>query len=453
MVMRKLYAHQKRAYRFCRQRDNCALFMEMRLGKTLVAVRANRGIKNLVVAPGTTVSSWVEELNLENKHIVDLYTASKKNKIILLKELMEFGKEEVWVFTNKESWQSIGEALKVIPWDTVILDESHFIKNPNARVTKYFLKNFREVNQKFCLTGTPNSEGIHEFVCQMLFLNNSFMGCNNFWEWRMWFMKPHPAGFGWVVKKEKIPLILNEIKKHSFTLTRKAAGFNIKEIKHKRVLKFPTFVKRIYDKIENEFVLSLTNNTELTTKWNGVKFTWARRLCSGILEDDCIYEGKYEELVELLNNDLKNEQVVVWCAYRLEIDLVVEYLTKHKIDCMWMDGRINKKIRSELFKKFQEGKIRVLVLQHKIAEMGVRLDNCDTVIYFSLPITGLTTNKQTKDRIISLKKKRVLLIYLLIKDTVEEDLYNGLTVKNLRSTKQLKELVLKGMHKRIGIKE
>ena len=68
--MRSLRLNQKLAFNYACTVQNPALFMEMRLGKTLVAIRWTkyRNLwKNLIVGPYSVYKSWFDELVLEEE--------------------------------------------------------------------------------------------------------------------------------------------------------------------------------------------------------------------------------------------------------------------------------------------------------------------------------------------------------------------------------------------------
>jgi len=191
--MRRLRPYQLEAFKYSMQTENPALFMEMRLGKTLVAIRRiklyvpqdpKQGLKVLIIAPNSTLTSWEDELTLEG--IGDpVHLAGKRAD--RLAKLVGPGN---WFLINPEGCIPIKdntasgvfcELLADHPWDVVLLDESTFIKNPNTKITKFLLNNFRDVPHRWILTGTPNPEGPLDFFSQFKFLNNDETFKGNYW--------------------------------------------------------------------------------------------------------------------------------------------------------------------------------------------------------------------------------------------------------------------------------
>ncbi|GAF93420.1 unnamed protein product, partial [marine sediment metagenome] len=201
---RRPWAHQVDAMNYCRQEKHPALFMDMRLGKNLVTIRrikmykpldADQGLRVLIVPPGSAIESWEEDLDLEGETDVSLIMASTRKK---RKQLLMDGHK--WNIINKEGFLavpeiggrehcelcggsgknpetkkscgrchglgSIGMGELPVNWDAAVLDESTSIKNPKAKITKFFLRTFRDCPHRWILAGMPNPEGPLEFWSQ-----------------------------------------------------------------------------------------------------------------------------------------------------------------------------------------------------------------------------------------------------------------------------------------------
>ena len=164
--------------------------------------------------------------------------------------------------------------------------------------------------------------------------------------------------------------------------------------------------------------------------------------------DSYVWDGKVRELVSLLTGELSNATVVVWFNYNAEIGVACDTLLKANVPCRYLVGAHFQKTREAVRRDFQAGKFRVLLLQQAIAQMGMNLSAADTAIYFSEP-TGHLARRQTEDRIVDIAKKRPLLyVHLLVKDTVDEDIYRAGQVKGLRSALSLRRALQVAMLER-----
>ena len=436
--------HQRLAFTYSRT-QHPALFMEMRLGKTLVTIRrcltyaprdAEDGLKILVVAPNSALGSWEDELDLESIKWFRIIGTAKQRRRIFAEALDWQGC--AFILTNKESHRAIGDLLRSVDWDAIILDESTFIKNPKARVTKFYTNNFEDVPHKWILTGTPNPEDDAEFVTQFQFLTGRFMGFDDYWKLRSILYYPHPAGHGWQPKKGVRKQLQKEVGRRAFVLRRKDAGLAKEKIHEVRKIEFPPKMRKMYDLLEQDFLIDGLDGQVATTIWASAKYQWLRQLCGGFHpEGGELHQLKSKVLLELLQTELRGEQLVVWFNYNQELDAVTKLLRKKKFKVASMKGFTKIPERKRLRKQFQAGKIQVLCVQQAIAQMGMDLSAGDISVYYSAP-PGYLAWKQTQDRILSMDKTGSLLfIHLLIDNSVDMDLYSALNVKGLESTRTL----------------
>jgi SNF2 family DNA or RNA helicase len=416
-----------------------ALFMRMRLGKTLVTIRRiklyrprGKKLRVLIVAPNSALGGWEDELKLEGEHDVVYLSGNRSQRLRKLKD------GHVWNLLNKEGHLAIPEIAHVF-WDAVVLDESIFIKNPRAKVTKFYLKNFRKVKHRWVLTGLPNPESSLDYVCQMIFLDNHFMGRENYWEFRKAFFFPNQYTHQWYPHRGVEKTISKRIGKRCFVLRRRDAGLGQEKIYHERLLELPSEVRQTYEKIEFDFVMQLGEEVLRTTIYSLTRFTWLRRLCGGFADDKYVYHGKVDELVSLLTGELKSEQVVVWFSFNDELLVAQAALSKAKISVGHLFGEHPREWRQQVRRDFQEGKYRVLLLQQAIAQMGMDLAAANTAIYYSEPL-GYSARAQTEDRILSVNKNEPLLyIHLLVRDSIDIDVRRAMREKNKRSDRRLGE--------------
>jgi len=422
--------------------------MEMRLGKNLVVIRRvalykplskRQGIKVLVVCPSSAFLGWSDDLKLEGIR-PNYLTGSRAERLEVLGD-----NDANWFLINKEGWKYLPEIAdpSYINWDVVCVDESTCIRNPQAKITKFFLKNFRDVPHRIILTGTPNPESHLEFWSQMAFLDGGFLGCKNYWDFRAKYFEPEPFGFGWVPKPGTLSLINVALKKRCYILKRTDAGVEKHVVPEKRVIEMPKHIRELYDKIENEYAISDT----VSTKWAITKHTWLRQLCCGFCEDKLVWDAKVQELKELLTGELAGEQVVVWFPFNPPLFECEHQLREAKISCAVIWGGVEVQQRMEITRQFRLKNYRVLLIQVAVGDGGQGLDLscCDTAIYYGEPDSRLHSD-QSKDRIIKADKDTSLLhIFLMAKNTVDEDVHEALAEKrsNSNMATRLKELAMK----------
>ncbi len=150
---------------FCREaRLGCVLADDMGLGKTIQALAALRG-KTLVVAPKSVLFNWLAELE---KFRPDLHVSSFAGARRALDESADV------VVTSYPILRIDIDDLSAVEWDTIILDESQTIKNPDSQVARaaYRLRG----KWRITLSGTPVENRLDELWSQLHFTNPGLLG-------------------------------------------------------------------------------------------------------------------------------------------------------------------------------------------------------------------------------------------------------------------------------------
>jgi SNF2 family DNA or RNA helicase len=449
VVRRRLRQHQRAAFAYARVNAHPALFMEMRLGKTLVALRTIKlyrprrqtGLTVLVVAPNSALGGWQDELALEGEDDVALLVGKKDKRLQLLNE------RHKWSLINKEGFIAIPHICTIL-WDAVVLDESTFIKNPRAKVTKFFLRNFRTVPHRWILTGTPNPESSMEFWPQLAFLDGRAFGFKNFWQFRASRYQTLRTGYDWMPKLGTDSLIHKAVGRRTFILQRRDVNLENERVYETRYLQLPGNLQSAYRIAEEEFILEGPKGEVARTFTAGVIYSWLRQMCGGFMDNESLWAGKEDELIRMLEGELRREPVVVWFCFNNELHSASAALKARGISHYALTGKTPPAERYKLFRGFQDGKVRVILLQEAIAQFGVDLSRADTAIYFSSP-TSYLLRRQTEDRIVKVGKTTPLLyLDLIVEKTVDADLHTALHDKKVTSEVTLRLALLAAFRER-----
>lgn len=458
-ALRTSFPHQHEALKKALRKDRIALFLEMRLGKTLVAIRWAKNKLNtlkpqpcpyvlqdlstpkpvpkvLVVCPLTVVPTWEEELDLERiRHRACL---GPKRYYTALGAIHE-GR---WVITNYEALRTSQKDPDTgkresypsplagrVKWDIVILDESTRIKNPKSITSQIATDLLAQAPYKVILSGLPDPNGPEDYFQQMKFLLGSFMHFKNFWRWRHEYFKQDPLGYDYQPKQGTTKAIKFALHNRAIILTRKQVKIGPSKVYESRCVELPPKVMRAYRYTLSNFALpsELAKNKkkadeEKQTKWRVVVDQWLAQLCSGLVLPEYPSGHKAKELLSLLQGDLSKEQVVVWFRYNKEIKAIKDLLRKKNISVASIMGATSLKNRKTRLQKLKHGNIRVLLCQLKCAKYGLDTSASSTAIYFSNS-TDYDERGQSEDRIIHpTKKEPCLYIDLVTKGTLEEDI-------------------------------
>lgn len=137
---------------------------DMGLGKTLQAMCVMRG-RTLVVAPTSVLYAWEEQLSKFRPSLKVCRYHGPSRRLDTGADL---------VITTYALLRMDIDLLAGESWDTVVLDESQTIKNPDSQVARaaYRLKGAFKVT----LSGTPVENSLEDLWSQMHFLNPGLLG-------------------------------------------------------------------------------------------------------------------------------------------------------------------------------------------------------------------------------------------------------------------------------------
>lgn len=428
MPLKTLKPHQQACWDgYLRTRQRPALFLDMRLGKTILTIQwAYDFFKVLVVCPYSCLIPWEEEL-LDADLSPRIMQASQWRELDLnyMGDRIDPRKlPKGWYITNYESLR-VCPFVCDAPWDAVILDESVTIKNPQAQITKLCVNRFKHVERKAVLTGIPDPEGPLDLVSQFLFLRGSFCGYKNFWQFREEMFENE--GYDWLPRKGTREAITEEVARYSYVLKKEHAGLGNERIFEKRYIALSPRQKRLQKKIAKEW---RTDNA--STKWAVVVHNWLQRVAGGFEPEtlDIVSEGKFKELINIANSELKNEKIVVFFKFNKEIEEAARRFRVKKIKTAVITGwtsRQDRKKRMQAFKK-KKGP-RVLLCQQKCVKYGLNLSAASVGIFFSNNESA-DNRSQCIERLEHMDKDHPLLyIDLITRHSIDESILEALTIK------------------------
>lgn len=452
--MRPLFNHQTQMLQSIQTLNQAALFCQMRLGKTAVAIRwaISRPHPNnriLVLAPLTVLSSWQTELEAEG---------IPQNYVTLLSEFRVKPTQptpghSLWVLGNYEQIRAHPTFLTDPQWHTLILDESTRIRNPKAQITKLLTSSSLNVPNRLILSGLPAPESPMDYCEQFRFLGGSFLGFPNYWMARANLFRKGYTDWDWLPKADTLERIKFYVHSHAFVLTRKQAGIGSQKVYEVRSIPMTPPQKTAYQKAEREFakdILTPGGVVETTTNWEIVKLLWMARIAGGFSDekDPTTYSNaKVHELLTLLEGELKNEPVVVWFRFNREIKEVADALSKEGFKHRCILGLTTRNARYKAQQWFKLGNSRILLCQVKCAKFGIDLSTASTAIYYSNSY-DYEDRAQSEDRIVHPAKKEPLLyLDLVTQNTVDEDVVAALRDKSV-SAKQVMNRIVEGVSQR-----
>lgn len=418
----KPWEHQKKALKYLMKKDAAALYTDMGTGKTKVMIDLiqNRNFKRvLVVAPNKACEVWEEQISMHGlDSVFSVFRLNHLSKAKVIAHLSKIPKirtagpqERIYVFiiNYEKVWRDGIENIfmrKTMGIDCVICDESHRIKSPTSKCSRYLSRLGAKVPYRYLVTGTPLAENPVDVYAQYRFLDPSVFG-TNFTAFRDEYENldvelSMKLGFRMLDKVQPYKN-LDKLKEKMYS-----CAFYIKssvELPEQTdidwTFEMPTKTENLYHEFLKERV------AELNGKWvestNPLTLVLRlQQLTSGYLvtEDldtkekkivnvDHARREEFAHLIELMPED---EPIVVFAAYTKDLKNIRLMCKQKDISYSELSGRI------DTLSEWKSGNTRVIGVQYSSGSESIDLTRARYCIYYSLP-KRLALYDQSRKRI------------------------------------------------------
>lgn len=421
---------------FLYNRNIGALYTDMGTGKSKVIIDLiiNKGFKTtLIVCTKKGCSNWVKQFqihsNLPKNSLVNLSEKSSDGKITLLKEKTKIDQnnaanfEPCILICNYESiWREpFGSKLLKTKIDCIVCDESHRIKTPSSKCSKFLSKLGKNSPNRYLVTGTPLAENPTDIYAQYRFLDPAIFGTSlTLFRGRYENLDiSRTTQVGYRVLDKREPYInLEELQEKMFSIAFMAKS----EVKLPKRLNIVQSFKLSPKEIECYKDITKNQAVEfedgLMTVENILSLSLRQQqITSGflpILDEDFnpvgnkeVGTSKLETLKELLENLPKNEPVVVFAKFRYDLDSIRKLCESLGFRYSEISGTTDEE------DDWQSGKTQVLGVQYASGSESITLTRAHYCIYYSLTYS-LSQYRQSKKRIHRPGQEHKCIYYYLV---------------------------------------
>lgn len=462
-------------------REMAALFMEQGTGKTAVTInriclegaRKRKGkflglapgmYRALIICPKQVRANWEAEFS-KFATTPGKVVAIRGGEVDRVKSLVEVAKDEkdcCWAaaIMSFDSVESTLRALRAFPWDLVVLDESHSIKNVRTARFKA-VKALRDANvrQRMILTGTPITNSPMDLYAQFEFLGEKMSGFSSFEAFRSFFgvYKNIEAGSTHVQKLvgiTNVPLLQERLARMSFAITKKDADLQLPDKTYDIYeVEMTPRQREFYRKMAMELAIVLEEqlNTATTVdhiltqllrlaqitsghvKWNAVEEEGIPARTEQISPDN----PKVQATIDLIKDEARSPhaKTIVWAVFIEDIRVLEQKLKEAGIDCVTFHGGTSDKEREAAVWRFNnDPSCRVFVANPATAGTGLNLlgynpsseepqeTYCDHEIFFSANWSAVQRS-QAEDRAHRKgTKKSVRITDLVVPGSIDEEI-------------------------------
>jgi len=400
---------------------------DMGLGKTLqtICFLNYKSIqapekKQLIICPSSLMYNWKMEIERFAPSLKTyIYHQSGRNM-----ENMSEILPDIFITSYGTARADI-DILEHISWSSIILDESHNIKNPAAQVTKAILR--LNADARVILSGTPIMNHTLDLYPQLSFIVPQLFGNQEF------FSKEYVHPIDRDKDKEKIeqlkrmtsPFILRRTKEQvAKDLPQKTESIMWCEMGEAQ--------KRYYDEvkqnIKNSIFVEIREQGIGKSKMNVLAgIQKLRQLCSSPVPiENFEYQTdesiKIDTLIGELEGNLQNNKVIVFSQFLGALDKIGNQLTDRGIAYYLIDGSTPQAKRQEQINQFQSknNPVRVFLLSLKAGNSGFTLTEANYVFLID-PWWNRQVENQAIDRVYRIGQEKNVFAYRMIcKGTIEE---------------------------------
>jgi len=418
--------HQEEGTRFLRERHAAALFDEQGLGKTRQLIDAisqdvrDRAIKGaLIVCPNTVKSTWAEEIERFSNLPYAVFGSGKSARRTAFRSL-----RAVFYVINYEAiaaeLASLRALLRFKPM-ALVLDESHRIKTPTARVTRVTHALRTEAAKRYIMTGTPVANKPEDLWAQYFFLDDGDTLGATFEAFR----SKYCTTAGGYTRVDDLRDRLS-----SLSLRREKEG--TVELPSKTLIRVPVRLTgeqlRMYEDMRNNLALWIRSlsGEEIVARAENILTRLVRlaEIASNPALIDSAYletPAKFVALDQLMASYLQDasEKAIIWTSFVGNIPLLMRRFSKFEPVCIY--GEMDSKSRNSAIRKFQrDPNTRLLIANPAAAREGLTLTKARIAIYLDRTF-NLVDFLQSQDRIHRLSQNRPCEIVLLTgEETVDE---------------------------------
>lgn len=429
------FPYQKVGVAFLNKVDGVGMVGDsMGLGKTLQAIgyTSLNNLHTVIVCPASLKYNWKKEIEKFTDKTAVVLTEFESDTLNPKNKMADY------VIINYEQLEKYEKYLMKAKFDCVILDESQYIMNLQAKRTKAVFKYFKKCKHRLCLSGTPIKNRPLEFYAQLKFLRPDQF--SNKMKYALRYCDAKETPFGWDMRGSSN---LDE-------LNRKIAPFYIRRLKHEVLKELPPKTvtvldlemgvteKAEYNKIQRDF------NKFLQENWNQYGNTYEERRIDGAhlaklveLKQFCskIKVQKVVEFVKEFIDSSENRKIIVFSQFIATQKALRDAFPGNSVSLL---GEDSAEKRNEAVEKFQtDPNIRVFVGSTIAAGVGLTLTAADTVVFADL-MWSPADHEQAADRVHRISQENPVFIYYMVyKDSIESMIWSVIGNKLSILTKTL----------------
>lgn len=400
--------HQLKAIEEGSLRDDYGLFFEMGAGKTMTAinilrhwcVQEGRILKTLVLCPPIVIRQWQEEFYRHSqlgKYTVPLEGSGKKRKATIEQYT---GLPRIFI-TNYESivMEEVREALLRYGIEALLGDESHKLKNGQAKRTQAAIQIADQTKKRLILTGSPILNKPMDLFAQFRVLDKGETFGKNFFVFRAQYFYDKNAGMPkhkyfplWVPRPKTNEIFAEKVAKKSMRVKKSECMDLPPFVKQKVFVDLSPDQKRLYEEVKKDLI-SYIGEKAVVANIALTKLLRLQQIVSGyaVTEDlngnesiKRLANPRAKCLSELLEDLTPENKVIVWATFKQNYYDIAQVCKDLGVCHVEIHGEKNAKQKQEAVEQFRsDPSTRIVLANPKAGGVGLNLVEASYSIYYS----------------------------------------------------------------------
>lgn len=427
------WEHQRKCAEWLADKGSGYIAFEMGGGKSYVAIatiRAWGAKRTLILCPKSVMGVWRREYTKHTSHpvavcVLDQTSAKAKANALRTAAAQAAGKPLVVVVNYETAWRpTIATELRLLGFDCVCLDESHRIKSPTGRASKFASLIGRSAKHRLCLSGTPMPHSPLDVWAQFRFLDPKLFG-TSYTRFRARYAITDPnypsTVRQWINQAELRRRLAPWMQR-----VRTADVVDMPEVQHERItVQLSPQSRRAYRELETYLETIIEGEpVEVTNKLT--QLLRYQQITSGSITIDgrelVFGDEKRDALLDRLSDIHPTTPVVVF--YRFASDLLAIRHCANQLKRRF--GEISGRRKDLTPHSTMPEEVQIMAVQESAGGVGIDLTRAHHGFWFSLSYS-LGDYEQANARLHRPgQRNNVTLYHLVAENTVDEAIYRAL---------------------------
>jgi SNF2 family DNA or RNA helicase len=418
--------HQQEGTAFLRDKEAAALFDEQGLGKSKQLIDAinedaREGVLDgaLIICPNIIKATWGEEIQRHSTLRYAIFGAGRKARRLAFQSL----RASFYVINYEAVAAELPSLRALLRFKrmALVLDESHRIKTPDAKVTRAVHSLRALAVRRYIMTGTPVANKPEDLWAQYFFLDDGATLGRSFDAFRSRFCTSE-GGY----------IRVDELRERIASLSLRREKLGTVELPSKTIVRVPVTLHgrqlSMYEEMRDQLALWIRDlsGEEILAKAENILTRLIRlaQLASNPALIDSDYRetpAKFEALTELIPAYLQDDsdKVILWTSFVGNIPTLQARFADLKPVTLY--GEMDAHSRERAIVAFKNDRaVRLLIANPAAAREGLTLTQARTAIYIDRTF-NLVDFLQSQDRIHRLSQTKACEIILLTAEgTIDE---------------------------------